>query len=89
MPTVDKLRADIDAGRTRDKVAWSDPAAAPLGADEEAAGTPVSRERVELARSNEIGAPPKSNEDGGALFYVAAVALVIVVLATGTFLLLR
>ena len=35
------LKEDIDSGRTRDKVAAFDPAAAPLGMDEEAAGTPT------------------------------------------------
>ncbi len=40
-PNVDQLRAAIDGGQTRDKVAFPDPAAAPLGTDEEAAGTPL------------------------------------------------
>ena len=39
------LRADIDRGRTRDKVNVNDPAAAPLGTDEEAAGTPCRGQR--------------------------------------------
>lgn len=33
-----RLRARIDQGRTGDKVAFPDPAAAPLGVDDEAAG---------------------------------------------------
>lgn len=33
-----EIRGDIDAGRTGDKVPGVDPAAAPLGTDEEAAG---------------------------------------------------
>ena len=37
--TTDQLRHDIDQGRTGDKV--PDPAVAPLGTDEEAAGTPL------------------------------------------------
>lgn len=37
----DQLRADIDAGRTGDKVDFLDPAAAPLGTDAEAGGTPT------------------------------------------------
>jgi len=41
---VAQIRADIDGGRTGDKVAAIDHAAAPLGTDEEAAGTPVSKE---------------------------------------------
>ena len=35
-----QLRRDIDSGTTGDKVGWPDPAAAPLGTDDEAAGTP-------------------------------------------------
>jgi len=36
---AERLRTDIDAGRTGDKVPHPDPAAAPLGTDDEAAGT--------------------------------------------------
>jgi hypothetical protein len=54
--TVDQLRGDVDRGRTGDKVAGSDPAAAPLGADEEAAGTPVSSQQVAAARRHETSA---------------------------------
>jgi hypothetical protein len=38
----DVLRALIDRGLTYDKVAASDPAAAPLGTDDEAAGTRIT-----------------------------------------------
>lgn len=34
----EQLRADIDSGRTGDKVAFPDPAAAPLATDAEAGG---------------------------------------------------
>jgi hypothetical protein len=51
--TVDRLRNDIDSGRTGDKVPGPDPAAAPLGSDDEAAGKPPSRARVELTRELE------------------------------------
>lgn len=37
-PTTDQLRASIDRGAQGDKVDWPDPAAVPLGADEEAGG---------------------------------------------------
>jgi len=50
---TDQLRSDIDHGRTGDKVAFRDPAAAPLGADDEAAGTPPSPEMVAEARKLE------------------------------------
>jgi len=42
-PTVDRMREDIDRGSTREKVPWPDPAAAPMGTDEEAAGEPPSK----------------------------------------------
>lgn len=48
--TAAQLKDDIDCGRTGDKVPCFDPAAAPFGTDEEAAGTPtpgwaIARER--------------------------------------------
>lgn len=48
--TVEWLRRDIDAGRTGDKSPGSDPATAPLGTDDEAAGTPVAPAIAELER---------------------------------------
>jgi hypothetical protein len=51
--TIDQLRDDIDHGRTGDKVEFSDPAAAPLGTDEEAAGTPIPGHAVQQARDYE------------------------------------
>jgi hypothetical protein len=53
---------DIDRGVTGDKVPGSDPAAAPLGTDDEAAGTPPTRREIDLeARSRTVlphtGAP--------------------------------
>ncbi|MFV3130911.1 hypothetical protein [Niveispirillum sp. KHB5.9] len=40
--TADRHRIDIDHGAMRDKVAFPDPAAAPLGTDEEAGGSPAA-----------------------------------------------
>ncbi|HWL81561.1 MAG TPA: hypothetical protein VNR89_11440 [Roseomonas sp.] len=57
---VDKLRHDIDSGRSGDKVAFSDPAAAPLGADDEAAGVPPSPEMIAHAHAMEVGAAPNA-----------------------------
>jgi hypothetical protein len=57
--TVDRLRADIDRGLTGDKVAGSDPAAAPLGTDAEAGGAPPTRAEIDLeARSRPRMDPP-------------------------------
>jgi hypothetical protein len=64
--TISQLRADIDAGRTGDKVDWPDPAAVPLGTDEEAAGTPPDPWAVETARTLEISRPVKSVSHRGA-----------------------
>jgi hypothetical protein len=52
--TVEQLRDDIDHGRTCDKIDAPDPAVAPLGADEEAAGTPPDPSAVEVARTLEV-----------------------------------
>lgn len=52
-PTTAQLRGDIQSGRTGDKVAGFDPAAAPLGADDEAAGTPPGPAEVAQARAQE------------------------------------
>lgn len=59
------LRGQIDAGRGRDKVAYPDPAAAPLGTDDEAAGTPITEEQLEMARAQEdrTDQVPKTDED--------------------------
>lgn len=48
-----QLKDDIDNGRTGDKVGGFDPGAAPLGTDDEAAGTPVPSEAVAQARAEE------------------------------------
>lgn len=51
--TSDRLRDEIDRGGTGDKVAFSDPAAAPLGTDDEAAGHPPTPEQVRTAMEHE------------------------------------
>ena len=50
---VTELRARIDAGRTGDKVPGIDPATAPLGTDEEAAGTSPGPAAVTTALEDE------------------------------------
>ena len=52
-PTTAQLKADIDSGATGDKTEVFDPALSPLGTDEEAAGTPPSRQSIQLARYQE------------------------------------
>lgn len=51
--TTAQLRADIDRGVTGDKVGGFDPAAAPLGSDDEAAGHPAAPEVVARMRAQE------------------------------------
>jgi hypothetical protein len=86
---VEKLREDIDTGRTGDKVRHADPAAAPLGADEEAAGTPLSTHAVETARRYEVSGPAKTNEDGGTSIYIMALAALAVVFVGAVLVFLR
>ena len=59
-PTVDEERRGIDAGLARDKVAFPDPAAAPLGTDAEAGGyPPTSTERRLDSASLEVSRKPR------------------------------
>mgnify|MGYP000907381072 CR=1 FL=1 len=51
--TSDRLRRDIDRGKGGDKVVHDDLAAAPLGTDDEAAGTPPSAADVATAHAQE------------------------------------
>jgi hypothetical protein len=53
-PTVEQLRADIDSGRTGDKVPSHDPAATPLGTDDEAGGTSLSPEVIAQAKRGRV-----------------------------------
>jgi hypothetical protein len=64
--TTDRLRSDIDRGRTGDKVSASDPAAAPLGTDDEAAGKPPSARAVaQTSRMEVSGAHAQEKRRGG------------------------
>lgn len=64
--TTEQLRDDIDSGRTRDKVPARDPAAAPLGTDDEAAGTTPAPEVVANARHAEAVARGAAKGPGAA-----------------------
>jgi hypothetical protein len=54
----DELRDKIDRGETGDKVAASDPALAPLGADEEAGGHRPAAQETEMAIEEEAQSEP-------------------------------
>ena len=87
-PTTAQLRHDIDTGRTGEKVAAPDPAAAPLGTDDEAAGTPPSAEAVAMARDAELKDPIVAKQEakadrGGLIFVVAVAVFSLAVIAAG------
>jgi hypothetical protein len=79
--TAAQLRDDIDSGRTGEKIDWPDPAAAPLGTDEEASGTPPHRRTVEAARRSESAAPVKSTENRGHAHAAWVQVAIVVILA--------
>ncbi|MCS0503597.1 hypothetical protein [Ancylobacter mangrovi] len=58
MPTNSHLREEIDSGRFGDKVPFPDPATAPLGTDDEAAGRPATREEIAEARRDAFEPDP-------------------------------
>ena len=59
-PTTQQLKADIDAGRTGDKVVEGfDLGLSTLGTDDEAAGSPNTPEQVAMARALEKRDAPK------------------------------
>ncbi|MEA2976058.1 MAG: hypothetical protein QOF19_1578 [Alphaproteobacteria bacterium] len=60
----DRLRRDIDSGRTGDKVPVIDPAAAPLGTDDEAGGTRLSAQAARMAQSAEARRKPEPPKEG-------------------------
>jgi hypothetical protein len=82
-----RLRHDIDSGRTGDKVDWPDPAAAPLGTDEEAAGTPVAPALVEHTRALEKEGPthrqPKRRIGAAWILFAIIGAAAVSILAWG------
>lgn len=78
--TTDQLRAEIDEGSTGSKVAASDPAMAPLGTDDEAAGTPSAPEVVAQAIRREtsgVKSPAEARHGLGAAWILVAVGGVV------------
>lgn len=78
-PTADSLRQAIDSGRTGEKTDWPDPAAAPLGTDDEAAGHPPTRRELDMER---LGGPVQTRLHrsllAAALYGSIALALLVV-----------
>jgi len=59
-PTTQQLKADIDSGKTGDKVVEGfDLGLSTLGTDDEAAGSPNTPEQVAMARALEMRDAPK------------------------------
>lgn len=79
-----QLRDAIDHGDTADKVDHPDPAATPLGTDDEASGHPVAPEQAREAAREEVAktapAPSADHEAAiprGVLIVIACFAVVI------------
>ena len=70
-PHASKLREVIDSGRAGDKVRVEDPAAAPLGTDDEAAGTTPTAPEVSLALEHEFDRSPRPARGAKAAIAVA------------------
>jgi hypothetical protein len=80
--TTERLRKDIDAGRAGSKVDYPDPAAAPLGTDDEAAGTPSTQKQIRSAHQQEVSSSPvQTKQELDAGVYVYAVLMVVIVAA--------
>jgi hypothetical protein len=63
---IDRFRKDIDRGRAGDKTDYPDPAAAPLGTDDEAGGHPATEEELRIAREAEFRRPSERKEEAPA-----------------------
>jgi hypothetical protein len=94
--TVPQLAGDIQSGLTGDKNPVLDPALAPLGTDDEAAGHPATPQRVSLARhfegfrrwlggSRRIGDAHRKS-DGQPVGFLAVIGAISVVLLVGVWL---
>lgn len=78
-----RLREDVDSGRTAEKIDASDPAAVPLGTDAEAGGTPTDPRAASRARQAELegGETPRRRDWQYVLVFPGFVVLVAGLLA--------
>jgi hypothetical protein len=77
-PTSAQLRHGIATGKSRDKISNIDPAAAPLGTDDEAAGNAPSQDEIRKAAQQELrgdAVPPQPTEPLPVIVMIAAAAL--------------
>jgi hypothetical protein len=84
--TVERLRVEIDSGQTGAKVNFPDPAAAPLGSDDEAAGNSPDRAVIDRAQIQEVVRPPYSRWTAGPVLYASFIIMLVV---TGLLLILK
>lgn len=93
-PTTAQLKAEIDSGRTGDKVSAYDPGLSPLGTDDEAAGHPPGPDRVAIARRSErierwikgarkVGYAHRAGADPALAFYIGFIVVAGLVLVGG------
>ena len=83
-PTTEQLRRDIDKGRAGSKADYPDPAAAPLGTDDEAAGSPPAAAEIAIARKQEVEGAPKTSQqqlDTSAYLYAGIMITIVGTLA--------
>lgn len=88
--TAQRLKADIDKGRTHDKVPHPDYAAAPLGTDDEAAGAPMTEAGAGRSRAyeNRTGGEPSPAEHGRNMWPPAIIIGLAIILSIGALALL-
>jgi hypothetical protein len=78
-PTVDRIREDIDKGSTFEKVPYPDPAAAPMGTDDEAAGnTPSRMERTIEAEARHDPVPVERKRQAPVALYALLIMVAVV-----------
>ena len=96
-PTSAQLKGDIESGRTGDKNPVGDPALAPLGTDDEAAGRPPNRARTALARHHEnigrwlgggspLASAAHAKSDGQPVLFLAITGAISLALVAGVWL---
>jgi len=78
-PTADRIRQDITRGKAGDKIDYPDPAAAPLGTDDEAAGKSPSAAELHIAAETAHLKPPEIRVFGVVYSYAAIVFAIIAV----------
>jgi hypothetical protein len=78
-PTVDRMRHDISRGKVGDKIDHPDPAAAPLGTDDEAAGTPPEARKI-AAESTPSFSRETKTIGAGSIYAGIVVAIILIVM---------